>query len=181
MNNNEQIRTNTVVRFREYLEAGDEKAIMLVVDDYGTDSNRCLVQHLCTGLRIKPTKVYQKSELVVAELTPFQKQDIFHESMTDAYLSGQIPEPTFKPYFDWKLGKTVKLEVSKAEAHTIIEKASELLESYYDKYPDADNNIGTSSDIWYLFHGYGKDKYIVSYLQKIEDEVTNLLFSNLLI
>ena len=109
------------------------------------------------------------------EYTPIQKQDIFHESMIDAYLNGQIAEPTFKPYFDWKLGKTVKLEISKAEARNIVEKASELLESYYDKYPDADNNIGTSSDIWYLFHGYGKDKYIVSYLQKIEDEVTRIL------
>lgn len=180
MNNNNQILTGTVVRFREFFEAGDEKAIMLVVDDYGTDSNRCLVQHLCTGLRIKPTKVYQKSELVEAELTPFQKQDIFHESMIDAYLNGQIPEPTFKPYFDWKLGKTVMLEVSRAEAHTIVEKASKLLESYYDKYPDAESNIGTSNDIWYLFKGYRKDKYIVSYLQKIEDEVTNLLIANVL-
>lgn len=180
MNNNEHILTGTVVRFKEFLEAGDEKALMLVVDDYGTDSTRCLVQHLCTGLRIKPTKVYSKSELVVAKLTPFQKQDIFHESMIDAYLNGQIPEPIFKPYFDWKLGKAVKLEVSKAEAHTIVEKSSELLESYYDKYPDAENNIGISNDIWYLFQGYEKDKYIVSYLQKIEDEVTNLLIAKMI-
>ena len=74
--------------------------------------------------------MYQKSELVVAELTPFQKQDIFHESMIDAYLNGHISEPIFKPYFDWKLGKTVKLEASKVEAHTIVKKASEMLESY---------------------------------------------------
>lgn len=113
------------------------------------------------------------------EYTPFQRQDIFHISMIDAYLNGQIPEPIFKPYFDWKLGKTVKLEVSKVEAHTIVEKASELLESYFDQYPDAEREIGTSNDIWYMFQGYGKDKYIVSYLERIEAEVNNLLMANM--
>lgn len=69
-----------------------------------------------------------KSELEAVKLTPFQKQDIFHKAMITAYLDGQIKEPMFKPYFDWKLGKTVKIEVSRIEAQAIINKASEMLE-----------------------------------------------------
>jgi hypothetical protein len=170
------IENGTIVRFKEILDAGDEKALMFVLDDYGTDSERCLVQYLCTGLALKPTKVHLKSELVIAELTPFQKQDIFHEAMIAAYLNGQIQEPMFKPYFDWKLGKTTKMEVSKEDAQAIINKASEMLEPYFEKYPDAESdNNESNNDIWCYYQGYGEDKYIVSYLQKIEEEVTNFL------
>ena len=117
-----------------------------------------------------------KSELEAVKLTPFQKQDIFHKAMITAYLDGQIKEPMFKPYFDWKLGKTVKIEVSRIEAQAIINKASEMLEPYFDKYPDVECNICESDDdVWCYYQGYGDDKYIVSYLEKIESELSNLL------
>lgn len=170
------IKNGIMVRFKEVVEAGDDKVLMLVLDDYGIDDEKCLVQYFCTGIALQPKKEHFKSELTVAKLTPFQRQDIFRESMIAAYLNGQIPEPLFKPYFDWKLGKTTKMEVSRTEAQIIMNKASEMLEPYFEKYPEADNNITSSdSDVWCYYKGYGKDKYIVSYIEKIEEEVTNLL------
>lgn len=87
------IKNGIMVRFKEVVEAGDDKVLMLVLDDYGIDDEKCLVQYFCTGIALQPKKEHFKSELTGAKLTPFQRQDIFRESMITAYLNGQIPEP----------------------------------------------------------------------------------------
>ena len=61
------IKTGNIVRFRDVVDAGDENARFLVLDDYGTDSAKCHVKQLATGLPLEPTFVYLKSDLVVVE------------------------------------------------------------------------------------------------------------------
>lgn len=62
---NFEIKAGQFVKFLEILEAGDEAWRGQVLDDFGPDSPRCLVQDLGTGLAIAPTRVLLKSELLV--------------------------------------------------------------------------------------------------------------------
>ena len=64
MNNN--IKTGDIVRFAVAIEFGDESARFVVVDDYGSDCNRCMVRLIC-DLPIPPTYVYFKENLVVVK------------------------------------------------------------------------------------------------------------------
>lgn len=61
------IKTGDIVKFKEIMDAGDEKLRFLVLDDYGTDCEKCYVKQLNTGLPLEPTSVYLKSDLVVVE------------------------------------------------------------------------------------------------------------------
>lgn len=61
----QEITTGCIVRFKEVIDAGDEKARMVVIDDNGPDCERCMVQHLGTGLPLAPVNTYLKTELVV--------------------------------------------------------------------------------------------------------------------
>lgn len=64
MNNN--IKTGDVVRFAVAIESGDESTRFVVVDDYGSDCNRCMVRLIC-NLPIPPTYVYFKEDLEVVD------------------------------------------------------------------------------------------------------------------
>lgn len=61
----ETIRTGCVVRFKECLEPGDDKARFVVTDDYGEDCERCELQALNTNLPLPPTSVRLKKDLSV--------------------------------------------------------------------------------------------------------------------
>lgn len=61
----EKIKTGCVVAYRECLEAGDEDARFVVVDDYGDDSDRCKIQALNTNLPLPPIDVKLKMDLYV--------------------------------------------------------------------------------------------------------------------
>lgn len=60
-----KIETGCIVAFKEVKDLGDEKARMVVLDDYGDDCSRCMVQYLGTNLPLAPTQVILKSELIV--------------------------------------------------------------------------------------------------------------------
>ena len=60
----DNIQTGNIVKFKQNLDAGDENARFLVLDDYGTDSAKCYVKQLATGLPLEPTFVYLKRDLV---------------------------------------------------------------------------------------------------------------------
>ena len=62
MNNN--IKTGDIVRFAVAIESCDENSRFVVVDDYGSDCNRCMVRLIC-NLPIPPIYVYFKEDLVV--------------------------------------------------------------------------------------------------------------------
>ena len=64
MNNN--IKTGDIVRFAVAIESGDENSRFVVVEDYGSDCNRCMVRLIC-NLPVPPTYVYFKEDLVVVK------------------------------------------------------------------------------------------------------------------
>lgn len=55
-----EIKTGNIVKFKQIVDAGDENARFLVLDDYGTDSKKCYVRQLAIGLPLEPTYVYFK-------------------------------------------------------------------------------------------------------------------------
>lgn len=61
MSNN--IKTGDIVRFAVVIESCDENTRFVVIDDYGTNCNRCKVQLIC-NLPIPPTYVYFKEDLI---------------------------------------------------------------------------------------------------------------------
>lgn len=111
--------------------------------------------------------------------TVFDKQDLFMAQMCKDYALGKIPhKDIFKPYFDWKSGgPLIYTSVNKSEAYDIIQKARDVLYDFYEMYPDSYKDIPLSNndDPWLEYTGFGKDKYIVSYLEALENEMTNLL------
>ena len=62
-----QIKTGNTVKFKNIVDAGDENARFLVLDDYGIDSEKCYVKMLNTSLPLAPTYVYLKGDLVVVD------------------------------------------------------------------------------------------------------------------
>ena len=60
------IKTGDIVRFAVVIESCDENTRFIVIDDYGTDCNRCMVRLIC-DLPIPPTYVYFKENLVVVK------------------------------------------------------------------------------------------------------------------
>ena len=53
-----------------------------------------------------------------------------------------------------------------------------MFDGYYNKYPNTYKNMDTyiNEDPWQEHKGYGKDKFTVSYLERIEGKLTNLIF-----
>lgn len=112
------------------------------------------------------------------EIPPFDKQNMFHKSMIKAYKSGIIPNAsTFRPYFKWKTGKCSPKDITRETAHNMLNEASRLLNAYYQKYPNAcaDMDAYINNDPWQLYRGFGDDKYMVSYLEAIENELINIM------
>ncbi len=60
----EPIRTGMYVRFREVIDPGDESVRMVVLDDYGEDSDKCLVKDLDWHLPLGSTRVVLKQDLL---------------------------------------------------------------------------------------------------------------------
>lgn len=107
----------------------------------------------------------------------FEKQNLFRHRMLEDYKQGTIPSASvFEPYFNWKMGKCGHSEITKGMAYMMMDEASALLEGYYEKYPRANENLHAyiNEDPWQAYEGFGNDKYIVSYLESIHDELSNI-------
>lgn len=114
----------------------------------------------------------------IKEISPFEKQDIFHNRMIKDYKDGIIPHSSvFASYFKWKMGECSHSEITREMALKMMEEASTLLEKYYDKYPNAYDNMDVyiNEDPWQQYKGFGIDKYIVSYLEAIDNELTYII------
>lgn len=110
-------------------------------------------------------------------MTVFDKQDAFLERLLSDYTKGFIPEAeTFRPYFDWKSGKDTIPRFSIVEAQQMQEVASNLLEALYIKHQSDQKPIETyiNDDPWQNYRWLGDDAYVVSYLEAIEAELTNM-------
>lgn len=114
----------------------------------------------------------------IKEMSPFEKQNIFHNRMIKDYKDGKIPHSSvFELYFRWKMGECSHSEITREMALKMMEEASTLLEGYYEKHPNAYDNMDAyiNEDPWQNYKGFGKDKYIVSYLEGIEAELINII------
>lgn len=60
----------------------------------------------------------------------------------------------------------------------MIDEICNMFDGYYNKYPNTYKNMDTyiNEDPWQEHKGYGKDKFTVSYLERIEGKLTNLIF-----
>lgn len=108
----------------------------------------------------------------------WKRQDIFHERMKKDYERGLITNPTFKPYYEWKLyGAPIK-SLTREMCYTIIKTAQNELEALDLKHPEAHRLLSeepTIDDVWKPYRGYGEDCYLYSYLIGVEAEITNVL------
>ena len=109
-------------------------------------------------------------------MNAFEKQDAFLSKMMADYNSGLFKNSAvFKPYMDWK--QSGKLNISQAQSWAMRDEAQSQLSDLYDRYPHAYQNMDSIiDDPWQMYKGYGEDKYIVSYLEAIDSELTNVHF-----
>lgn len=115
----------------------------------------------------------------IKEIDTFEKQNIFHNRMIKDFKDGIIPNSSvFEPYFKWKMGKCSHSEITREIAFKMMEEVSILLDGYYEKYPNAYDNIDAyiNEDPWQNHKGFEEDKYIVSYLEGIKAELINIQF-----
>lgn len=109
----------------------------------------------------------------------FELQDIFTKKMLDDHRNGMLVDGMLEPYFAWKSGSNPLPTLN--EAMDIVNVAVGMLDEFYDRYPNAVGEQGDNeNDPWNDYVGYGKDKYIVSYLEAIDGEVSNWIISGIL-
>ncbi len=111
------------------------------------------------------------------ELSPFKQQDLFLDKMLKDYQGGMIPNPIYRKYFNWKMGIGNFQDISRKEGFEMIKAAQEELASLYDRYPSAYSNMECeiNEDPWLFYKGFGDDKYIVSYLEYIDSELSYII------
>ena len=105
----------------------------------------------------------------------FDKQDAFLAKMLEDYNNGSFKNSyVFKPYMDWKQGKG--MNINQAQSWEMRDEAQSQLDDYYNCYPHAYEKMDSiiNNDPWQMYKGYGKDKYMVSYLEAIDSEITNI-------
>ena len=86
----------------------------------------------------------------------FKAQDNFLAELIEAYHKGFFSGKEYKPYFDWKVTKVNN--ITKDDAQKLLNKVREDLEPLYDG---------------------NDDSLLLTYLEAIEAEITNILVSGL--
>lgn len=107
----------------------------------------------------------------------FEKQNVILSKMVADYNKGVFKNSAvFKPYMDWK--QSGKLNISQAQSWAMRDEAQSQLCDLYDRYPHAYQYMDSilDDDPWQMYKGYGEDKYMVSYLEGIDNELTNIHF-----
>lgn len=109
----------------------------------------------------------------------FQMQDVFIKKMLEDHKNGMLDDGMLEPYFAWKSGEAPTPSLQ--EAMDIVNVAVGMLDELYERYPNASiDHTEDPNDPWNRYEGYGSDKYLVSYLEAIDAEVTNWIFSGIL-
>lgn len=119
-----------------------------------------------------------EKNMKIKEIDPFEKQNIFHNRMIKDYKDGKIPHSSvFASYFKWKMGECSHSEITREMALKMMNEVSTLLDEYYEKHPKAYENMDAyiNEDPWQQYKGFGKDKYVVSYLEAVEGELYNII------
>lgn len=108
----------------------------------------------------------------------FDLQDKFLAKMKDDYEAGLINNPILKPYFDWKFYHAPLNTLNREILFNMREVVSNEMENLDKKYPNAYKFLllsPTSDDIWKPYIGYDVDKYMYSYFDGIESELSRLM------
>ena len=103
----------------------------------------------------------------------FKQQDIFIAKKKENYEKGLINIKSLTPYFRWKFDDKAK-NPSRSQIWKMYDAIQEELTDYYMAYPNSHNET-TDEPIWGQYAGCGDDKYIVAYLEAINEELPNLL------
>ena len=86
----------------------------------------------------------------------FKQQDRFLAELIEAYQKGFFSAPEYKPYFDWKISKVNN--ITKVDAQLLLNKVRMDLAPLYDS---------------------SEESQLLTYLEAIEAEITNILVSGL--
>lgn len=100
----------------------------------------------------KPKRIISKT--MVNE--HFKQQDQFLTELIEAYQKGFFKGDEYKPYFDWKITKVNN--ITKADAQLLLNKVRMDLDPLYDS---------------------GEESRLLTYLEAIEAEITNILVAGL--
>lgn len=103
----------------------------------------------------------------------FKQQNAFIVKMKEDYEKGVINIKALAPYFRWKFDDKAK-NPNKNEIWEMQDVLQQKLDKYYETYPKGYKET-TDEPIWGQYAGYGDDKYIVAYLEAINEELPNLL------
>lgn len=103
----------------------------------------------------------------------FKQQDTFVAKMKEDYEKGLINIKALAPYFRWKFDDKAP-NPNKSEIWEMQDVLQEKLDKYYEVYPKGYKET-TDEPIWGQYAGYCDDKYIVAYLEAINEELPNLL------
>lgn len=122
-------------------------------------------------------------------ISHFDEMCYFNKKMHESFMEGQLPKE-FEPYFKWKFVIQDIKVLTEDSAYQMRNLATDLLENYYDKHPEAFSNIefyhydpqsyDIEESIWCTYKGFKRDMYIVSYLEKIDEELSELIASGIL-
>ncbi|MGL4780561.1 MAG: hypothetical protein ACRCXN_07010 [Bacteroidales bacterium] len=106
----------------------------------------------------------------------FKNQKKLNARMYSDFTSGAF-NTCFNEYLNWKFNHSDQLDLSLTQIHSLLLDIAVHLNAYELKYPNANmpTDIYINNDPWQLYAGYAKDKYMVSYLEKIEDELIRML------
>ena len=105
------------------------------------------------------------------------KNNDFTALMVKAYKEHRIPQwYVFKPYFEW-IQNNRHGRIRPCHIREMRSVALSLLKKYDGRHPDAFDKMGTTdrSDPLFPYDAYEEDKVIVSTLNQIIEELTNLL------
>lgn len=108
----------------------------------------------------------------------FDIQDKFYARMKLDYESGLLGNPVLKPYFDWKFYHAPLSTLDRKALFDMRESVSLEMGIIDERYPEACmflSDSPTSDDIWKPYRGYGDDRYLYSYLDGIESELSRLM------
>ena len=122
-------------------------------------------------------------------ISVFSEINYFNKKMYQYFESGKLSND-FDPFFNWKKGKADISSISQECGWTMRDKAKELLDYYYDKHPEAFSNVelyhydpdnyDIEESLWCQYKGFKEDMYVVSYLEAIDEELSELIASGLL-
>ena len=113
--------------------------------------------------------------MCICNMDVFEKQDLFMAKMIADYNSGTFRNSdVFKPYMDWKQGRG--LHISEDQSWAMRDEALAQLDDLYDRHPHACQPLGAvnDDDPWQDYTAFGTDKYMVSYLEAINEELGNI-------